>query len=97
MIARLSQKTMGVGRQSPHHRNSSSGSQTKISASKPKFHRGDFKSLEPINPHRQRITVALTELNVLNQQEASSNLNQVERTSSVTSDPYPNLIIYGDA
>lgn len=100
MMTRLSMKHTKI-KPSPRAGDSSSR-KPKVSARKSKNLNGDFKLLEPVNPHRQRITPAgrvdsRDKTTPLRDSEMLVQIsNRYRQDSNDSSDPYQNIIIYGD-
>ena len=65
----------------------------RLSTSKPAYLKGDFSTLEPVNPNRQRISVFEGTMAF---KDPSGSKNQYPPNSNFSVEPYPKIIIYGD-
>jgi len=83
MLQRIAKKNE---RNVPSSQESSANSNLRVLARKPTFHHGDFKTLEPVNPGRSRVTVDQDSVQSSAPQQVLSEL-----------EPYAKIILKGSA
>ena len=67
-----------------------------LSTTKPTHHKGDFSTLEPVNPNRQRITVFDGQGAFKDPSDKTNKISSYPADSIFQVEPYPNITIYGD-